>query len=170
MPTLQEVLADPNYVNANPATKRAIFEKFAGQDTNYTQANEATKNAIRQKFGVAGAVEEKPPTPVAKPPERTYGEAAKDIGASLTSGVGSLVQLPGQLYGLATGDFSKTGLLGAGEKIKEFGEEMKSPALKAKEEARAQKIAEAEKTGQLAAAGTAFGDERHTRRAPHVPR
>ena len=69
-------------------------------------------------------------TPAApKPiPERTYGEAAKDIGASLTSGVGSLVQLPGQLYGLATGDFSKTGLLGAGEDIQKYGEEMKSPA------------------------------------------
>lgn len=99
-------------------------------------------------------------TPVApKPiPERTYGEAAKDIGASLTSGIGSLVQLPGQLYGLATGDFSKTGLLGAGEEIQKYGEEMKSPALKAKEEARSQKIAEAEKTGQIAAAGTAFGE------------
>jgi hypothetical protein len=158
MPSLQEVLVDPNYVNANPATKRAIFEKFAGQDQNYTKANDATKNAIRQKFGVAVDVEEKP---VAEPkiiPERTYGEAAKDIGASLTSGIGSLVQLPGQLYGLATGDFSKTGLLGAGEDIKKYGEEMKSPALKAKEEARAQKIAEAEKTGQLAAAGTAFGE------------
>jgi hypothetical protein len=58
MPSLQEVLVDPNYVNANPATKRAIFEKFAGQDPNYTQANAATKNAIRQKFGVGEPVAE----------------------------------------------------------------------------------------------------------------
>jgi hypothetical protein len=160
MPTLQEVLVDPNYVNANPATKRAIFEKFAGQDPNYAQANDATKNAIRQKFGVAGAVEEKTAEPAApKPiPERTYGEAAKDVGGKFVSGIGSLVQLPGQLYGLATGDFSKTGLLGAGEDIREYGESMLSPSLKAKEEARAQKVAEAEKTGQLAAAGTAFGE------------
>jgi hypothetical protein len=160
MPTLQEVLVDPNYVNANPATKRAIFEKFAGQDPNYAQANDATKNAIRQKFGVAGAVEEKTAEPTApKPiPERTYGEAATDVGGKLVSGLGSLVQLPGQLYGLATGDFSKTGLLGAGEDIREYGESMLSPSLKAKEEARAQKVAEAEKTGQLAAAGTAFSE------------
>ena len=41
--------------------------------------------------------------------ERTFGEAAKDIAAGLTTGVGGVVQLPGQLYGLATGDFSKTG-------------------------------------------------------------
>jgi len=91
-------------------------------------------------------------------PERTYGEAAKDVGGKFVSGIGSLVQLPGQLYGLATGDFSKTGLLGAGEDIREYGESMLSPSLKAKEEARAQKVAEAEKTGQLAAAGTAFSE------------
>jgi hypothetical protein len=91
-------------------------------------------------------------------PERTYGEAATDVAGKLISGTGSLVQLPGQLYGLATGDFSKTGLLGAGEDIQKYGESMLSPALKAKEEARAQKIAESEKTGQFAAAGTAFSE------------
>lgn len=91
-------------------------------------------------------------------PERTYGEAATDVAGKLISGTGSLIQFPGQLYGLATGDFSKTGLLGAGEDIQKYGESMLSPALKAKEEARAQKIQEAEKTGQLAAAGTAFSE------------
>lgn len=91
-------------------------------------------------------------------PERTYGEAAQDVAGKLISGTGSLIQLPGQLYGLATGDFSKTGMLGAGEDVQKYGESLLSPALKAKEEARAQKIAEAEKTGQLAAAGTAFGE------------
>jgi hypothetical protein len=158
MPSLQEVLVDPNYVNANPATKRAIFEKFAGQDPNYAQANEATKSAIRQKFGVGQPASEEVPAAPKPIPERTYGEAAKDVGGKFVSGIGSLVQLPGQLYGLATGDFSKTGLLGAGEDIREYGESMLSPSLKAKEEARAQKVAEAEKTGQLAAAGAAFGE------------
>ena len=158
MPSLQEVLVDPNYVNANPATKRAIFERYAGQDENYTNANEATKSAIRQKFGV-GQSASREATAAPKPiPERTYGEAATDVAGKLISGTGSLVQFPGQLYGLATGDFSKTGLLGAGEDIQKYGESMLSPALKAKEEARAQKIAESEKTGQLAAAGTAFSE------------
>ena len=157
MPTLQEVLADPNYVNANFATKQAIFNKYASQDTNYSQANDATRFAIRQKYGVETPVTQEAPT--AKPiPQRTYGEAAKDVGGKFVSGIGSLVQLPGQLYGLATGDFSKTGLLGAGEDIKKYGEEMLSPALKAKEEARAQKVQEAEKTGQIAAGATAFGE------------
>ena len=53
------------------------------------------------------------PAPVATTPprstERTWGEAMGDLGASLTQGVGSLTQLPGQIYGLATGDFSDTG-------------------------------------------------------------
>jgi len=47
-----EILNDPNYVNANEATKQAIFNKYSALDTNFTKANEATQDAIRQKFGV----------------------------------------------------------------------------------------------------------------------
>jgi len=98
------------------------------------------------------------PQPTAPSRERTYGEAAKDIGAGVVSGIGSLVQLPGQLYGLATGDFSKTGALGAGQQISQFGEEMKSAGLKAREEERARKVAESAKEGQFQAFGTALGE------------
>jgi len=98
------------------------------------------------------------PQPVAPSKERTYGEAFKDIGAGVVGGIGSLVQLPGQIYGLATGDFSKTGALGAGEEISKFGEEMKSAGLKAREAERAKKIAESAKEGQLSAFGTALGE------------
>lgn len=56
MPALSEILSDPNYVNANPATKQAIFEKHSATDPNYTGANDATKSAIRQKFGIADAL------------------------------------------------------------------------------------------------------------------
>ena len=98
------------------------------------------------------------PQPTAPSTERTYGEAAKDIGAGVVSGIGSLVQLPGQLYGLATGDFSKTGALGAGEEISKFGEEMKSAGLKAREAERSRKIAESAKEGQFQAFGTALGE------------
>lgn len=90
--------------------------------------------------------------------ERTWGEAAKDIGAGAVSGIGSLVQLPGQLYGLATGDFSKTGTLGLGEDIQKYGEEMKSPGLKAREATRSAAIREAEKTGQWDAFKAAVGE------------
>ena len=96
--------------------------------------------------------------PGEKPTERTWGEAAKDIAAGVVSGAGSLVQLPGQLYGLATGDFSETGALGLGKDIAKYGEEMKSAGLKAREEARRQKIKAAEQTGQWEAFKTAFGE------------
>lgn len=98
------------------------------------------------------------PEPVAPSKERTFGEAAKDIGAGVVGGIGSLVQLPGQIYGLATGDFSKTGALGAGESISKYGEEMKSAGLKAREAERARKVAESAKEGQFQAFGTALGE------------
>ena len=53
MANLASVLADPNYVNANQATKQAIFDKFSAQDPNFTNANAATQDAIRQRFGVS---------------------------------------------------------------------------------------------------------------------
>ena len=90
--------------------------------------------------------------------ERTVGEAAKDIAASVVSGAGSLVQLPGQLYGLATGNFADTGALGLGKDIRQYGEEMKSAGLKARESERAEKIKTAEQKGQWEAFKTAFGE------------
>lgn len=56
MPSLLEILKDPNYVNANSATKAAIFDKYSTQDSNYTDANDATKAAIRSKFGIGSAI------------------------------------------------------------------------------------------------------------------
>lgn len=52
MADLASILADPNYVNANEATKAAIFEKFAPQDPNFANANPETQAAIRSKFGL----------------------------------------------------------------------------------------------------------------------
>ena len=89
--------------------------------------------------------------------ERTWGESFKDIGAGVISGVGQVAQLPGQLYGLATGDFSKTGTLGMGEAIEKYGDEMKSVGLQEREARRAEAIKEAEKTGQWQAFKTAVG-------------
>lgn len=98
------------------------------------------------------------PQPKAAPStERSWGDVAKDIPAATISGLGSLAQLPGQLYGLTTGDFD-TAALKAGTSLQQYGEEMKSSGLKAREEARQQKIAEAEKSGQLSAFGTALAE------------
>jgi len=54
MASLSQILADPNYVNANAATKAAIFDKFAPLDPNFANANAATQTAIRSKFGLGG--------------------------------------------------------------------------------------------------------------------
>ena len=97
-----------------------------------------------------------PKEPVASK-ERTYGEAFSDIGAAGLSGIGSLVQLPGQLYGLATGDFSKTGALGAGQELEEYAKGLKSKGLLAREAARDVAMQNAEKQGQLQAFKTAIG-------------
>jgi hypothetical protein len=50
---LDQLIGDPNYENANIATKNAIFENFAKGDPNFTNANEATKEAIRDRFGIS---------------------------------------------------------------------------------------------------------------------
>jgi hypothetical protein len=50
---LEQLLGNPDYENANIATKNAIFEKFAKDDPNFAGANEATKEAIRDRFGIS---------------------------------------------------------------------------------------------------------------------
>ena len=86
---------------------------------------------------------------------RTIGETVTDVGASLGKGIGSLVQIPGQVAGLITGNVDETtGLQGLGKRLETFAEKAKSPVLKAKEQLRSQKIAEAE--GPLAEAGVAI--------------
>lgn len=97
-----------------------------------------------------------------KPTERTFGEAATDIYAGLKSGVGSLLELPSQIGGVLTGEYEKpgeeTGLAATGKELKAEAEAMKSPGLKAREAARAGKVAEAEKDGQINAFLTAFSE------------
>lgn len=89
--------------------------------------------------------------------ERTWGEVPRDIAAQGLAGLGALVQFPGQLYGLATGDFAPTGALGAGLRMRERAEEMKSPGLRAREAQLAERIQEAERArGQFAAGKEAF--------------
>lgn len=80
MPSLLEILKDPNYINANEATKQAIFNKYSALDPNFANANAATQDAIRQKFGVMGmpAVEEKAPT---------APTTLRDVGVAGASGV-----------------------------------------------------------------------------------
>jgi hypothetical protein len=97
------------------------------------------------------------PQPASK--ERTYGEGLQDFGGAAIRGIGSLVQVPGQVYGLITGDMRRTGVLGLGKDIEEYGETLKSPGLVAREQARQQAIKEATaKEGQFGAFKSAFSE------------
>jgi len=89
--------------------------------------------------------------------DRTWGEAATDIGAAGLKGIGSLAQLPGQLYGLTTGDFSKTGMYGAGKDLEDYGQSLKSQGLQTREARAQQATQEAEKQGQFEAFKTSLG-------------
>ena len=93
----------------------------------------------------------------ARTKERTTGEAVSDVGAGLLSGLGGLGQFPGQLYGLATGDFSKTGLYGAAQELEEYGKGLKSAGFKAREAAAQRAVQEAQKKGEFEAFKTSFG-------------
>ena len=53
MTDLGTIRVDPNFINANPATQQAIFDKWAPQDPLFSGANLATQQAIAQKFGVS---------------------------------------------------------------------------------------------------------------------
>jgi hypothetical protein len=103
--------------------------------------------------------EQKPAAKSAAPkiPERTMGESVTDVGAGLLSGLGGLGQFPGQLYGLATGDFSKTGLYGAAQNLEEYGKGLKSAGLQAREAAAQRAVQEAQKKGEFEAFKTSLG-------------
>lgn len=46
-----KILKDPDFINANPATKQAIFARHVENDSDYKSADDATKAAIRNRFG-----------------------------------------------------------------------------------------------------------------------
>lgn len=63
MPSAADILNDPNYINANAATKRAIFERRVATLPEYRNANAGTQAAIRQRFKVEGGAQTQPKTP-----------------------------------------------------------------------------------------------------------
>ena len=50
-----EILSSPDYLNANAATKDAIFNKHVASSRDFTSANAETQTAIRARFGLSGA-------------------------------------------------------------------------------------------------------------------
>jgi len=60
---------------------------------------------------------------VAAKQSRTLGEIGKDVLSSAGSGLGSLAQFPGQVYGLVTGDMDQGGLQQLGRNLQTYSEE-----------------------------------------------
>lgn len=53
-----QILKDPDFISANPATKQAIFARHVENDPEYKSADDATKAAIRARFGFEPPAEE----------------------------------------------------------------------------------------------------------------
>ena len=110
MADLSSILNDPNYVNANPATKAAIFDKFSALDKNFTGANPQTQQAIRVKFGLVPAA-----APELSMREKIMGaiETPFALGATLAGGaIAPIVAVGGTL---ASGKYGTQEGIRAGE-------------------------------------------------------
>jgi len=127
MPDLKSLLSDDNYLKANEATKRAIFDKYSKDDQYFSKANPATQNAIRKKYGVATASENASdvfsgdvetgylpsvPTQPLTPVQRVYRESRPFVSQALEAGgaiVGGLLTKSPAGVGLGYG-LAKTGM------------------------------------------------------------
>lgn len=76
--SLLDIRDDPNYVNANEATKRAIFDQYSQDDADYQNANPATRDAIRQEFGLAAVASTTPE--LLKPEPSVIDKTATALG------------------------------------------------------------------------------------------
>lgn len=110
MPSAADILNDPNYINANAATKRAIFERRVMTLPEYRNANAATQAAIRQRFQVE-IPQPKPKKPAAEPRQRGTGIGAIDttldvINEALLGGVEGAYNLGAMLTDPIAGLFA----------------------------------------------------------------
>ena len=92
-----ELLSNSEYLNANAATKEAVFNQVVGQLEDFTSANKDTQDAIKLKFGLVG--EEVAPE---VPTEETDAQiAARARGELIPEGEGYLKGLYGAGAGAA---------------------------------------------------------------------
>lgn len=88
---LLDIRDDPDYINANQATKQAIFDQYSKDDPDYVNANSATQAAIRQEFGLSGPsiTKQSEPSPVAP-----VAPQAVSVGGKLVQELGPVVAEP----------------------------------------------------------------------------
>ena len=119
---LQELLDNPDYVNANDVTRRAIFQKYSKDNKDYVSANSETRQAIHQRFGVSNVVEPLPAKitdfdmrDVGNLVKQSMGQANEIlaetskktgrtpvVGPAVMAGVGELIKGAGAVGELAT--------------------------------------------------------------------
>lgn len=110
MADLSSILNDPNYVNANPATKAAIFDKFSALDKNFTGANPETQQAIRVKFGVVPAA-----APELSMREKVMGAIETPFALGATLATGAMAPIAGVIGTLTSGKYGTQEGIRAGE-------------------------------------------------------
>lgn len=127
--------------------------KFRVSSDSALTDQEVYAEAMRQIRRESSQAPVAPPAPlvVAPSPKRTAGEAFTDIGAGIVGGIGSLIQVPGQLAKLVPGMFGVgEAIQKPGEFISSLGESFKSEGLRVREAMRSKAISQAEKDGILA--------------------
>ena len=110
MADLSSILSDPNYVNANAATKAAIFDKFSALDKNFTGANPETQQAIRVKFGIAPPI-----APEMSMREKVMGAIETPFALGATLAGGAIAPFVGIAGTLASGKYGTQEGIRAGE-------------------------------------------------------
>jgi hypothetical protein len=110
MADLSSILSDPNYVNANAATKAAIFDKFSALDKNFTSANPETQQAIRTKFGIVPAA-----TPELSMREKIMGAIETPFAFGATLGGAAIAPIAGVIGTLTSGKYGTQEGIRAGE-------------------------------------------------------
>ena len=110
MADLSSILSDPNYVNANPATKAAIFDKFSALDKNFTGANPETQQAIRVRFGIVPPAE-----PEVSMRDRIMGVIETPLAFGATLGGAAIAPFVGIAGTLASGKYGTQEGIRAGE-------------------------------------------------------
>lgn len=137
MPDARAILQDPNYLNANPATKQAIFNRYVSADPAYASATPATQAAIRARYGLeapAAAPAAKPAAPAAPSARPMLPGAGQYTGldavvmapfsgpkmqafqAGMGQSIGSMLALGGDIVGGGVGLINPT----AGRNINNF--------------------------------------------------
>lgn len=101
----KDVLADPEYQNANLATKQVIFSRLVAKDPAFANANAETQNEIRKAWGVDSAEAPKaaeennnappPPPERTSPLESEAGLLTVGSGAALSGAASFLPKVTG---------------------------------------------------------------------------